>query len=96
MPAVIVEKDIWICWLLEKIFSLSTMQMAFRGGTSLSKVFNLIKRFSEDCDISVDYLNFKSDLDLENKSCLLHNSARPKNGRILDKSDSCRRGGFYV
>ena len=68
MPAVIIEKDIWVCWLLEKIFSLSAIQMAFRGGTSLSKVFNLIKRFSEDCDISVDYHNFKPNLDLENTS----------------------------
>lgn len=68
MPSVIIEKDIWICWLLEKIFSLTEMQMAFRGGTSLSKVFNLINRFSEDCDISVDYHNFKPDLDLENTS----------------------------
>lgn len=68
MPAIIIEKDIWVCWLLEKIFSLPTMQMAFRGGTSLSKVFNVIKRFSEDCDISVDYHNFKPDLDLENIS----------------------------
>src|SRR3990167_6951791 len=68
MPAIIIEKDIWICWLLEKIFSLTEMQMAFRGGTSLSKVFNLIERFSEDCDISVDYHNFKPDLDLKNTS----------------------------
>ena len=67
IPEIIIEKDIWICWLLEKIFSLP-MQMAFKGGTSLSKVFNLIKRFSEDCDITIDYHNFKPDLDLENTS----------------------------
>ena len=68
LPEIMIEKDIWICWLLEKIFSLPMMQMAFRGGTSLSKVFNLIKRFSEDCDISVDYHNFKPELDFENTS----------------------------
>lgn len=67
MPEAIIEKDIWICWLLEKIFSLP-IQMAFKGGTSLSKVFNLIKRFSEDCDVTIDYHNFKPDLDLENTS----------------------------
>ena len=67
MPEAIIEKDIWICWLLEKIFLLP-IQMAFKGGTSLSKVFNLIKRFSEDCDVTIDYHNFKPDLDLENTS----------------------------
>jgi hypothetical protein len=67
MPEIIIEKDIWVCWLLEKIFSLP-IQMAFKGGTSLSKVFNLIKRFSEDCDITIDYRNFKPDLKLKNTS----------------------------
>lgn len=42
----IIEKDLWICWLLEQLFSLP-IKMAFKGGTSLSKVFGLIKRFSE-------------------------------------------------
>jgi hypothetical protein len=60
----IIEKDLWICWLLEKIFALP-VQMAFKGGTSLSKVFGLIKRFSEDCDITIDYRNFKPELHLE-------------------------------
>jgi hypothetical protein len=59
----IIEKDFWVCWLLEKLFALP-IKMAFKGGTSLSKVFGLIKRFSEDIDITVDYLNFKQKLDL--------------------------------
>lgn len=67
MPEIIIEKDIWICWLLERIFSLP-IRAAFKGGTSLSKVFKLIKRFSEDCDITIDYNNFKPELDLENIS----------------------------
>lgn len=67
MSEMIIEKDIWVCWLLEKVFSLP-VQMAFKGGTSLSKVFGLIKRFSEDCDITIDYHNFKPELDLENTS----------------------------
>lgn len=61
----IIEKDFWICWLLEKIFALP-VQMAFKGGTSLSKVFGIIKRFSEDCDITIDYRNFEPELHLEN------------------------------
>lgn len=64
LPDVIIEKDLWVCWLLEKVFSLP-MQMAFKGGTSLSKVFGLIHRFSEDIDITIDYHNFKPELNLE-------------------------------
>lgn len=67
MPEMIIEKDIWICWLLDKIFKLP-VQMAFKGGTSLSKVFGLIHRFSEDCDITIDYRHFNPTLILENTS----------------------------
>lgn len=42
--------------------------MAFKGGTSLSKVFTLIKRFSEDCDVTIDYRNFQEEIDLEHTS----------------------------
>lgn len=64
MPDMIIEKDFWVCWLLEKLFALP-IQMAFKGGTSLSKVFNLIKRFSEDCDVTIDYRNFQDEIDFE-------------------------------
>ncbi len=50
ITANVIEKDIWLCWILGQLFSLPT-QMSFKGGTSLSKVFNLIDRFSEDIDI---------------------------------------------
>lgn len=53
----IVEKDFWVVWTLDKIFSderLSKILM-FKGGTSLSKVFNLIGRFSEDIDLILDW-----------------------------------------
>ena len=52
----VLEKDVWVCWALEAMFSIpSHLPMAFKGGTSLSKVFNAISRFSEDIDITVDY-----------------------------------------
>lgn len=51
---IVIEKDLWVCWLLEQLFTLP-VQMVFKGATSLSKVFNIIKRFSEDCDITIDY-----------------------------------------
>ena len=49
----VIEKDFWVCWVLEKIFSDPELKeiLCFKGGTSLSKVFNVIERFSEDIDI---------------------------------------------
>ena len=57
MTPAIVEKDFWVCWTLGRLFShpeLSRLLM-FKGGTSLSKVFNLIERFSEDIDLILDW-----------------------------------------
>ena len=50
---VIVEKDFWVCWLLERIFGTHHFgaKVVFKGGTSLSKVFGVIDRFSEDIDL---------------------------------------------
>lgn len=55
-PAII-EKDFWVCWLLDYLFHDSPWSdhLAFKGGTSLSKAFNLIKRFSEDIDLILDW-----------------------------------------
>lgn len=56
----IVEKDVWVCWVLKQLFEMPhRLDIAFKGGTSLSKVFNLIDRFSEDIDITLDYRQFK-------------------------------------
>ena len=46
----IIEKDFWVVWTLWRLFSQKNIQsfLTFKGGTSLSKVFNLIQRFSED------------------------------------------------
>src|SRR2546430_3736179 len=54
----IVEKDFWVCWVLKQLFSLEALKnrLLFKGGTSLSKVFHAINRFSEDIDLAVDYL----------------------------------------
>ena len=57
MTPAIVEKDFWVCWTLGRLFAhpdLSRLLM-FKGGTSLSKVFNLIERFSEDIDLIPDW-----------------------------------------
>lgn len=53
----IVEKDFWVVWTLSKIFEDERLNkiLMFKGGTSLSKVFNLIGRFSEDIDLILDW-----------------------------------------
>lgn len=57
LPDALVEKDFWVCWVLGQLFSTESLKrhLLFKGGTSLSKVFNVIQRFSEDIDIAVDY-----------------------------------------
>lgn len=56
-----VEKDFWVCWILDALFNglpAGEPRLLFKGGTSLSKAFGLISRFSEDIDITV----FRGDL----------------------------------
>ena len=51
----IIEKDLWVTTVLQLIFSLPFAdKLVFKGGTSLSKVWNVIQRFSEDLDMTVD------------------------------------------
>jgi hypothetical protein len=52
---VMVEKDFWVSWTLAVLFAHPDFggQLVFKGGTSLSKVFGVIERFSEDIDLSV-------------------------------------------
>jgi hypothetical protein len=63
----LIEKDFWVCWTLQKLFVQDEghPSLLFKGGTSLSKVFKLIERFSEDIDLSLDRhdLGFKDDRD---------------------------------
>jgi hypothetical protein len=56
MQSQIVEKDFWVCWTLKELFRLPAIgeHLIFKGGTSLSKVFKVIDRFSEDIDVSID------------------------------------------
>lgn len=54
--AKILEKDVWVCWALSALFSMNNAhRIAFKGGTSLSKIYTTIDRFSEDVDITIDY-----------------------------------------
>jgi hypothetical protein len=51
-----IEKDFWVCWTLDALFNeleAGGPRLLFKGGTSLSKGYGLIERFSEDIDITV-------------------------------------------
>ena len=56
IPLAMVEKDLWVCFVLARIFSDAELRevLRFKGGTSLSKGYSLIKRFSEDLDLILD------------------------------------------
>lgn len=57
MPPAIIEKDFWVCYMLDYLFHRCKWSdsFAFKGGTSLSKAYNLIERFSEDIDLILDW-----------------------------------------
>lgn len=68
IPENIIEKDFWVSWILKELFELKDLKnnLIFKGGTSLSKIYQLIKRFSEDIDLSIgkSLFGFKEDNDL--------------------------------
>jgi nucleotidyltransferase AbiEii toxin of type IV toxin-antitoxin system len=64
------EKDFWLCWVLMVIFEHSDLSkiLKLKGGTSLSKCYNLIDRFSEDIDLILDWTVLTRDDPNENRS----------------------------
>ncbi len=86
-----VEKDFWVCWTLDALFHrlpAGGPRLLFKGGTSLSKAFGLIQRFSEDIDVTV----FRSDLGepapIEELEAL---STKKRRARLDAIRDACRR-----
>ncbi|PLX05408.1 MAG: nucleotidyl transferase AbiEii/AbiGii toxin family protein, partial [Marinilabiliales bacterium] len=68
LPAYAIEKDWWVVQTLAIIFDLKIGQnLVFKGGTSLSKAWNLIERFSEDIDLAIDRSFFGFEGALEKK-----------------------------
>jgi len=85
-----VEKDFWVCWTLNALYHelpAGGPRLLFKGGTSLSKAYGLISRFSEDIDITV----FRDDLDepatVEELEALSNKKRRAKLDAI---KDACR------
>lgn len=91
MTPAIVEKDFWVCYVLDHLFHRCPLSSAltFKGGTSLSKAFHLIQRFSEDVDLILDWrvLEYGRDEPWEPRS----NSAQER-----FKADTARRTGAYL
>lgn len=77
-----IEKDFWVCWVLDALFNGRTKgpRLLFKGGTSLSKGFGLIQRFSEDVDVTV----FRDDLGQAYSFEQLEAMSRKKRDRALD------------
>lgn len=68
LPVQAVEKDLWVTLILQIVFSLPfANKLVFKGGTSLSKVWDLIERFSEDIDLAIDRSYFGLEGDLTKK-----------------------------
>lgn len=86
-----VEKDFWVCWALDALFNgpaASGPRFLFKGGTSLSKGFGLIDRFSEDIDVTV----FRSDIGEEASVADLEALSGKKRQAKLDAiREACRR-----
>ena len=85
-----VEKDFWVCWTLNSLYQerpAGEPRLLFKGGTSLSKGYGLIQRFSEDIDVTV----FRDDLDeaasVEELEALSNKKRRAKLDAIRD---ACR------
>lgn len=55
LTPIIIEKDFWVCWTLRRLVRSADLagHMTFKGGTSLSKAYGIIQRFSEDIDLTI-------------------------------------------
>lgn len=85
-----VEKDFWVCWTLNALYHerpAGGPRLLFKGGTSLSKAYGLIERFSEDIDVTV----FRDDLDEPASIEELETLSNKKRRARLDAiRDACR------
>ena len=62
-PIHLLEKDVWVVWTLRELFASPFAEhLVFKGGTSLSKAYHAIERFSEDVDITYDIRAIAGDL----------------------------------
>lgn len=90
LRAAIIEKDFWVCWTLHRLFEVIGFRphLIFKGGTSLSKVYKVIDRFSEDVDLSLSRsdLGFADDHDPEQEGIGKKEAKR----RLAGLVDACK------
>src|SRR5437899_6537426 len=84
-----IEKDFWVCWALKRLFTLPAPPagLLFKGGTSLSKVFGVIERFSEDVDLSFD----RAGLGFGGESDPLEATGKRRKRGLEALAETCRR-----
>ncbi|WP_026187701.1 nucleotidyl transferase AbiEii/AbiGii toxin family protein [Ensifer sp. BR816] len=85
-----IEKDFWVCWTLDVLFNglkEGGPRLLFKGGTSLSKGFGLISRFSEDIDVTV----FRDDIgEAASIEELEELSGKKRKARLEAIKDACK------
>jgi Nucleotidyl transferase AbiEii toxin, Type IV TA system len=85
-PVHLLEKDIWVVWAIDGLFSSEFGQhLVFKGGTSLSKAYGVIGRFSEDVDVTYDVRELIPELVGDNKSIPKSNSQADKWRDAIDE-----------
>lgn len=84
LPPFYVEKDFWVCWVLRVLFGHANVgpHLTFRGGTSLSKGWGLISRFSEDLDLAMSRHWVDPDLPNPGESDIGTEEKRRRLGRL--------------
>lgn len=87
MPSHIIEKDFWVCWTLDHLFSGPYADvLTFKGGTSLSKGYKVIERFSEDIDLTIDKTAVALDPEKSLETPDLSQKQRRKRNKAFDNS----------
>ncbi len=85
-----VEKDFWVCWTLNALYHerpAGGPRLLFKGGTSLSKAYGLIERFSEDIDVAVFLDDLNEAASFEELEAL---SNKKRRARLNAIRDACR------
>ena len=87
MTPAVVEKDFWVTWVLDRLFAVPALArlLMFKGGTSLSKAYGLIERFSEDIDLILDWRVLSDDDPLAARS-------RSQQNRLNDEINRLAQG----
>lgn len=83
----IIAKDYWVVWLLELLFSGPYADLlTFKGGTSLSKAYGVVERFSEDVDLTIDRSLITLDPEKSLEEPDIGRAQRTKRNKAFDES----------